>query len=58
MFFFSRIADRFGVKRVYLMGIAVVVPSFSLFPVISYLARSSIGRSGKLGTDAWVVVGL
>ena len=58
VFFFSRMADRFGVKRVYLMGIAAAVPSFSLFPVISYLARSSIGRSSESGTDVWVMVGL
>ena len=58
MFFFSRMADRFGVKRVYLMGITAGVPSFFLFPVISYLARRSIERSGELGTEVWVAVGL
>ena len=58
MFFFSRMADRFGVKKVYLMGITAALPCFFLFPVISYLARRSIERSGELGTEVWVVVGL
>ena len=58
MFFFSRMADHFGVKNVYLIGITAAVPSFFLFPVTSYLAKSSIERSGGLGMAVWVVVGL
>ena len=58
MFFFSRMADRFGVKNVYLMGITAALPCFFLFPVINYLARRSIEHSGELGTEVWVVVGL
>ena len=58
VFFFPRMTNCFGVKRVYLIGIAAAVPCFALFPVINYLARSSIERGGGLGTGVWVVVGL
>ncbi|KAF9648963.1 MFS general substrate transporter [Thelephora ganbajun] len=58
VFFFSRLTDYFGVKGVYMMGIAAAVPCFSLFPVISHLARNSVERSGSLGTEVWIVVGL
>jgi hypothetical protein len=57
VFFFSRLVDRLGVKRMYLMGITASVPCFSLFPVINYLARNSIERSGGIGTEVWLVVG-
>ena len=58
VFFFSRMTDYFGVKGMYLIGITAAVPCFSLFPVINLLARNSIERSGELGTDVWVAVGL
>jgi MFS family permease len=58
VFFFSRLTDYFGVKKVYLMGITAAVPCFALFPVINHLARNSIERSGGLGTDVWIAVGL
>jgi len=58
IFFFSRMTDYFGVKWVYLMGMAAAVPCFSLFPILNLLARNSIERSGGLGTEVWVAVGL
>ncbi|KAI0635701.1 MFS general substrate transporter [Trametes polyzona] len=39
IFLFGRIHDRFGTKRVYMAGIASVLPVFALFPVINELAR-------------------
>jgi MFS family permease len=33
LFFFSRLVDYFGAKRVYLVAITAAVPCFSLFPV-------------------------
>lgn len=58
VFFFSRMTDRFGVKGVYLMGIVSAVPCFALFPVIGHLARNSFERSGRLGAEVWIAVGL
>lgn len=58
VFFFSRMTDHFGVKRVYLAGVTAGVPCFALFPIINHLARNSIERSGELGTEVWVAVGL
>ena len=58
MVFFSRLTDYFGAKWVYVAGISASVPCFSLFPVINHLARNSIERSGGLGMDVWVAVGL
>jgi hypothetical protein len=52
LFFFSPLVAYFGVRKVYLIGITCVAPSFALFPVISYLAR------GGLGTGVWFVVGV
>ena len=57
-FFFSRLTDYFGVKRVYVMGISASVPCFALFPILNHLARNSIERSGELGVEVWLVVGL
>jgi MFS family permease len=56
--FFSRMTDYFGMKVVYLLGITAAVPCFSMFPIINYLARNSVERSGELGTEVWVAVGL
>jgi len=58
VFFFSRMTDYFGVKRVYMMGVSAAVPCFALFPIINYLARNSVERSGGLGLEVWAVVGL
>lgn len=58
VFFFSRLTDCFGVKVVYVMGISAIVPCYALFPLINYLARNSIERSGDLGLDVWIAVGL
>ena len=40
--------DYFGVKLVYMIGVKVAVPCFALFPIVTYLARSSIERSSRL----------
>jgi hypothetical protein len=53
----SRFVNYFGVKKVYLIGITCAAPAFALFPIISYLARESTERSGKLGMEVWSVVG-
>lgn len=58
IFFFSRMTDYFGVKLVYLIGMAAAVPCFSLFPILNLLARNSIERSGGLGLEVWAAVGL
>ena len=58
VFFFRRLTDYFGVKGVYLICITASVPSFCLFPIINHLARNSIERTGGLGVDVWVAVGL
>jgi MFS family permease len=58
VFFFSPMTDYFGVKGVYMLGIFATVPCFSLFPIINHLAHISIERSGGLGTEVWVAVGL
>ena len=58
VFFFSRMTDYLGVKGVYLMGITASMPCFFLFPIINYLARNSMERSGELGTEVWIAVGL
>ncbi|KAI1797328.1 MFS general substrate transporter [Ganoderma leucocontextum] len=39
IFLFSRVNDRFGSKRVYLTGIASVLPVFATFPFINAIAR-------------------
>jgi len=58
LFFFSRLADHFGVKRVYMACISASVPCFFLFPIINHLARNSIERNGGLGLEVWAAVGL
>jgi len=40
VFFFARLHDRFGSKKVFIGGIASALPVFASFPVISYLART------------------
>ena len=57
VFFFSRLTDYFGVKRVYVTGISASVPCFCLFPIMNHLARSSVERNGKLGVEVWIAVG-
>ena len=56
VYLFSQLVDYFGAKKLYLMGAAATVPCFILFPVISYLARISVERSGGLGAEVWAVV--
>ncbi|KAI0749529.1 MFS general substrate transporter [Daedaleopsis nitida] len=51
IFLFGKIHDRFGTKRVYMAGIASVLPVFALFPVLNELARLQ-GFSGTVWTLA------
>jgi MFS family permease len=58
VFFFARLTGYFGVKKVYVMGMSASLPCFLLFPIINRLARNSIERSGGLGVEVWIAVGL
>ncbi|KAI0768094.1 MFS general substrate transporter [Trametes elegans] len=53
IFLFGRVHDRFGTKRVYMAGLASVLPVFALFPVINALARA---EGGVLTRGVWAVV--
>lgn len=50
IFLFGRIHDRFGAKRVYIAGVASVLPVFALFPFINALARVE-----GLSTAVWAL---
>ncbi|KJA16892.1 hypothetical protein HYPSUDRAFT_206686 [Hypholoma sublateritium FD-334 SS-4] len=39
VFFFARLNDHFGSKRVFMCGIASAVPLFATFPLVNWLAR-------------------
>ena len=52
IFFFARINDHWGSKRVFFWGVASGIPIFASFPVINYLARHN-GYS----TMVWIAVG-
>jgi len=52
IFFFARINDHWGSKRVFFWGVASGIPVFASFPVINYLARHN-GYS----TTVWIAVG-
>jgi len=58
IFLLPWMTDYFGVKRVYLIGMTAAVPCFSLFPITNLLARNSVERSGGLGPEVWVAIGL
>jgi len=58
IFLLPWMTDCFGVKWVYLVGMAAAIPCFSLFPIINLLAQNSIERSGGLGPEVWVAIGL
>ncbi|KAF5309478.1 hypothetical protein D9619_012411 [Psilocybe cf. subviscida] len=51
-FFFAKIADRWGTKRVFIAGLTSALPAFASFPVINQLARTQ-GYSLMV----WTVVG-
>ena len=44
IFFFARIHDRFGTKRVYVVGLASALVTFASFPIINALARAENGN--------------
>ena len=50
--FFSKLVKRFGTRRVFIMTMAVFVPAFLVFPLISLVAK----RWG-VSTGVWVLVG-
>ncbi|KAJ7595442.1 member of major facilitator superfamily multidrug-resistance, DHA1 sub-family [Mycena floridula] len=49
VFFFARIHDYLGPKRTFMLGIGSAAPTFALFPVMSYLAKTQ-------GVGGWVGV--
>ncbi|KAI0078782.1 member of major facilitator superfamily multidrug-resistance, DHA1 sub-family [Panus rudis PR-1116 ss-1] len=53
IFFFAKIHDRYGTKRVYTWGLASAVVVLASFPVINMLARAEEGSS----TFVWMAVG-
>ncbi len=52
IFFFSRVNDRFGSKRVYLAGIVSIIPVFAMFPFINEVAR----LEGRMVPLVWGLV--
>jgi hypothetical protein len=53
VFFFAKIHDRWGSKRVFTAGIASAFPVFASFPIINYIAQTQ-----GLSATVWVIVGL
>ncbi|KAF8896546.1 major facilitator superfamily multidrug-resistance, DHA1 sub-family [Infundibulicybe gibba] len=51
VFFFAKIHDRWGSKRVFTAGMVSAIPLFILFPIISQLAKSQ-----GLGAAVWALV--
>lgn len=51
VFFFARIHNRWGSKKVFMAGIISAFPIFVAFPLINFLARSQ-----GLSTTVWAVV--
>lgn len=51
IFFFAQIHDRYGSKKVFMIGLATALPSFAMFPVINLLARH-----GGYSVTVWVAV--
>ena len=56
IFLFGKIHDRFGTKRVYLAGIASVLPVFALFPFINEVARLEQQEGAVVGPTVWALV--
>lgn len=52
VFFFARIHDHWGSKKVFTAGIASAFPVFIAFPVLNYIARTQ-----GLSTTIWAVIG-
>jgi len=50
-FFFAKIINHWGSKKVFTAGIMFALPVFILFPVINYMARMQ-----SLSTMVWIVV--
>ncbi|PPQ81483.1 hypothetical protein CVT24_000729 [Panaeolus cyanescens] len=53
VFFFAKIHDYWGSKKVFTFGIAAALPLFMLFPVINYLARAD-----GYWTLVWALIGV
>lgn len=51
VFFFARIHDRWGSRRVFMAGIALAIPMFAAYPVINTMARAQ-----GLTNLVWAVV--
>ena len=52
VFFFARIHDRWGSKKVFIAGISGAIPAFLVFPIVNALARTQ-GYS----IAVWVAIG-
>ncbi|KAJ7431218.1 hypothetical protein B0H11DRAFT_2386296 [Mycena galericulata] len=50
VFFFARVHDYLGSKATFTLGIASALPTFAIFPLLSYLARTQ-----GLSTLVWAV---
>lgn len=53
IFFFAKIHDRFGTKKVYVVGLASALIVFASFPLINSLAKADQGHS----LFVWAAVG-
>lgn len=53
IFFFARINDHFGTKRVFVAGMLTFIPVFALFPIMSALAK----EAQAVTTLVWLIAG-
>jgi hypothetical protein len=51
VFFFHRIVDYWGTKKVFRAGLASAIPAFGAFPLINHLAKTR-----GLGPVVWITV--
>ncbi len=49
--FFAKLIDRWGIKRIFLLGMSMFVPIFLLFPIMNLLARA-----GGMTSAVWSLV--
>ncbi|EIM90950.1 MFS general substrate transporter [Stereum hirsutum FP-91666 SS1] len=53
IFFFARINDHFGTKKVFVAGMLTFIPVFALFPIMSALAK----EAQAVTTLVWIIAG-
>ncbi|KAF5392180.1 hypothetical protein D9757_001609 [Collybiopsis confluens] len=54
IFFFAKLHDRWGSKTTFTTGIALTIPVFACFPILTALVRAN----GSVTPLAWLVVGI